>query len=605
MSFLAPLFLLGGLAIAVPIVLHLLRRDVAPEVPFTAVHLLRRAPVERSRQRRLRDLLLLAARIAALLLLAAAFARPYVAGAGLSPLVIVAVDRSFSMGAPGVFEQARARALEALPAAAGRAAVIAFDDRPEVVAPPGAVADARRAIEALAPTAGATRYGRLIARAAELAGGTPARLVVVTDLQRAGWEDADQAAVPETLTVEVVAVDGPRANVSVAGLRLDAGRAVVAVRNAGPSPWRGRVTVSGGREAGADVEVAADSTAEVTIGAGFAGTGSVTAAIEDPEGYPADNRRVADLRPAPAVRILVFAEEGGGREPAFYVTRAIAAGASDLEAEVRQAEGAEPPVLDVSRTAAVAVLATRGMTRDTRMALGEFVTAGGGLLIAAGPDVDPAVVAAVPGLESLQRAKVADHAAALAVTDLRHPIFRPFGVMAANLGQVRFDRAWAVAPDGWTVAAAFTDGTPALLERTVGAGRILLFTSDLDRRWNDFPLHPGFVPFVLEALRFAAGGQFPERSVTVGDTPAGLDPKPGVYDTSDGRRVVVNVDPGEASVTRLGAGDFAAMIETVPVDPGQATAREARQTEAAQGYWQYGLLLMLAALVAESVVGRV
>ena len=81
MSFLYPAFLVGALAIAIPIVLHLLRRDVAPEVPFTAVRLLRRSPVERSRRRRLRDLLLLAARIAALLLLAAAFARPYVAGA--------------------------------------------------------------------------------------------------------------------------------------------------------------------------------------------------------------------------------------------------------------------------------------------------------------------------------------------------------------------------------------------------------------------------------------------------------------------------------------------------------------------------------------------
>ena len=74
MNFLFPAFLLGGLAIAIPIVLHLLRRDVAPEVPFTAVRLLRKSPVERSRRRRLRDLLLLAARVVALLLLAAAFA---------------------------------------------------------------------------------------------------------------------------------------------------------------------------------------------------------------------------------------------------------------------------------------------------------------------------------------------------------------------------------------------------------------------------------------------------------------------------------------------------------------------------------------------------
>ena len=109
MSFLYPAFLIGALAAAIPIVLHLLRRDVAPEVPFTAVRLLRRSPLEQTRRRRLRDLLLLAARVAALMLLAAAFARPYLTAAAAGPaLEIIAVDRSYSMAAPGQFERAQA-----------------------------------------------------------------------------------------------------------------------------------------------------------------------------------------------------------------------------------------------------------------------------------------------------------------------------------------------------------------------------------------------------------------------------------------------------------------------------------------------------------------
>ena len=138
MSFLFPAFLIGGLAMAVPIVLHLLRRDVAPEVPFSAVHLLHKTPIERSKRRRLRDLLLLAARIAALLLLAAAFARPYRAGAAPpSRIAIVAVDRSFSLGAPGAFDRARQLARTAVDeAGSARVAVIAFDERADVSAPP-------------------------------------------------------------------------------------------------------------------------------------------------------------------------------------------------------------------------------------------------------------------------------------------------------------------------------------------------------------------------------------------------------------------------------------------------------------------------------------
>jgi hypothetical protein len=50
--------------------------------------------------------------------------------------------------------------------------------------------------------------------------------------------------------------------------------------------------------------------------------------------------------------------------------------------------------------------------------------------------------------------------------------------------------------------------------------------------------------------------------------------------------------------------EFQAMVERVPLAAGIATEARAQQIEARQSYWQYGLLLMLVALVAESFVGR-
>src|SRR5262249_38272095 len=100
LSFLYPAFLAGALAAAVPILLHLPRRESAPLQAFTAVRFLRREPIERTRRRRLIDLLLLALRVAALVLLAFAFARPYLASGSASggePLTVVALDISFSM----------------------------------------------------------------------------------------------------------------------------------------------------------------------------------------------------------------------------------------------------------------------------------------------------------------------------------------------------------------------------------------------------------------------------------------------------------------------------------------------------------------------------
>ena len=153
MSFLYPAFLVGALAVAIPIVLHLLRRDVAPEVPFTAVRLLHKSPVERAERRRLRDFLLLAARVAALLLLAAAFARPYLQGRDARPLAPRG-DRSLVQHGRrrACSQRALDRAREAVAAAprGERVAVIAFDDRADVLAPPGGAADARAALDGLA-----------------------------------------------------------------------------------------------------------------------------------------------------------------------------------------------------------------------------------------------------------------------------------------------------------------------------------------------------------------------------------------------------------------------------------------------------------------------
>src|SRR4051812_49519744 len=116
--------------------------------------------MERSRRHRLRDLLLLAARVAALLLLAASFARPYRAAApATTRMTVVAVDRSFSMAAPSRMSRARDLARQAIDEARGdRIALVAFDERADVASAPGTAADALAALAAIEPGFGATRY---------------------------------------------------------------------------------------------------------------------------------------------------------------------------------------------------------------------------------------------------------------------------------------------------------------------------------------------------------------------------------------------------------------------------------------------------------------
>src|SRR3954465_15132462 len=76
MSFLSPLLLLLGVAAAVPLLIHLLRRRIGVRIDFPALRYLLRAEQENRRTMRLRNLLLMFVRVAAVLLLSIAAARP-------------------------------------------------------------------------------------------------------------------------------------------------------------------------------------------------------------------------------------------------------------------------------------------------------------------------------------------------------------------------------------------------------------------------------------------------------------------------------------------------------------------------------------------------
>ena len=127
MSFLAPLYALGLLAVAAPIVFHLIRRTPRGDVPFSSLMFLSPTPPRLTRRSRLDDWLLLLLRATALVLLAAAFARPFLRQqATLDPIeaggrrIAVLVDTSASMRRADLWPKARARPRRWSPRAAGR-----------------------------------------------------------------------------------------------------------------------------------------------------------------------------------------------------------------------------------------------------------------------------------------------------------------------------------------------------------------------------------------------------------------------------------------------------------------------------------------------------
>ena len=616
MSFLTPLYLAGAALIALPIVLHLLRRDVAPAVPFTAVSLLRKSPVDRSRTHRLRDLLLLAARVTALLLLAGSFARPYLAGAApTGRTTVVAVDRSFSMADPARFERARALAREAIEQARGdRVALVAFDDRADVVSAAGTAADARAALAAVAPGSGGTRYAAVFDKAAELLmDEAHGRLVVVTDLQRSGFDESP-AMLPERIDLDVRDAGAVTANLSVTNATIDRRQLVATIRNFGP---RARTTdvrfVADDRSLPTrHVTIPAGEAIDVTFDAAAGGATRLTAAVDDLDGYAADNERFAVADTPALPRILIV---GGGpiATGGFYLSRALLAeGENGADFDVRTVTGGAftaMPADQVRQQSVIMLLSTHGVDRGAGETLRAFLARGGGVFIAAGQEVDPSVVSALLDWRPPLAPRDMRNAGVLAATDLRHPVLQPFDAVAANFGQVVFDRAWQLDPgSAWRVVARYTNGGTALAERSADAaratesGRVLLFTSDVDRRWNDFPLNPAFVPFAQEVARYLGARPPSVSAYLVADVPAGMPPRPGLV-TAGNRTVAINVDPRESAVERVTPAEFQKLVTRSSGDSQPRAVRLARQTEGQQNYWRYGLLLMLGALVVEAFVG--
>jgi hypothetical protein len=632
-SFLAPAFLAGAVIAAVPIVLHLLKRDPEQRVKFAAVRLLKNAPVERTEKHRLRELLLLALRVAALGLLATAFARPFFPSGravGGADVTMIALDTSYSLAAPGRFERARQLALQAIDRvpAGGRVGVVTFADEPAVVARPSVDRElARSAIAEAKAGFGSTRYRPALAAASRQLDRGKGRIIIVTDLQEIGWDAGDRAAVPEGATIEIADVGPLPPNLAVVSIRPLSDRVVATIRNTGPArEARARLTVGGRAPVDAAVALGPDQSADVVF-AGAPPSGAATVSVEDPDGVQPDNVRYTVIGGSQRTTVAVVTGTGDAAREAFYVQQALAVSTpgSGAAYQVVPLSGAKVTAMapaELSSHAAVFLLSTRGLERRGRELLAGYARAGGGVFIAAGAEVDGDVIADVLGTGSPLRVSTAVAAKpsprALAPADVRHPVLRPFAATAATLGLVTFQNVARIGGDGCQTLALFTTGEVAFVDCPAGDGRALVFASDLDNRWNDFPLHATFVPFLHEAIRYLSSAALHASEYVVDDAPEGHRSPgiatipsrgsrgPGLADSANAssaaRTIAVNVDVRESDPARLSAADFQSAVTRLK-DIGASEAKtEAYEQEDRQHLWRYALGLMALLMAVEGLL---
>ncbi len=538
MSFLSPWYLLGALAAAVPVWVHLIRHERATPLPFASLMFFRRIPQRVVSRRRLRYLLLLAARCLLVLLLALAFARPFFPRAeppaALAPrarLFLLLVDRSLSMqyGDRAARAAAAARQIVSRMTAADEAQVVAFDADARVLNPPtrDRVTLLGLVETDLRPNALPTNYAAALRTLEKLAQAakTPVAAFLISDFQKSGWTAGSGAPrLPAGAALELISVDdAARPNWAVSEVRVT--RDVF--QNRYPRRFQVRVngfhtpamekelalTINGREVERRKVQIPASGAATVVLEGFELAPGPSRGALRllPADELPQDDTRYFTLVRREPYRILYLSGGESNRE-LLYLREALAAGEDPAFVLESRAPG-DPGAESLRSYAAVILSNLRALPGRLPARLKEYVEEGGGVLCILGDRSDwPALARAAAGLlpaSSAEKVYVRrEREQFVTLGDFRrdHFLFQPFSERAAGgLLAARFFGYFRLTTPDAAVLARFSTGEPALAEKATQRGRVLLLASSLDNVWSDFPLHAGFVPFVTQAVRYLAG----------------------------------------------------------------------------------------------------
>jgi Aerotolerance regulator N-terminal/von Willebrand factor type A domain len=532
MGFLAPFFLAGLAAIAVPVLIHLINRERKEVIAFPSLMFLQKIPYKSVRRQKLRHLLLLALRCLAIFIVVSAFARPFfqrtsppTLATGGAREVVVLLDRSYSMGYADRWTRAQddVRRVAASLGPSDRATIVTFAHDPRVITEP--TADRARLDAAVRNTtlsAEDTRFAPALKLAERILRGSNLsrkEVVIVSDFQKIGWTRPEEVSFPTgtKVTVQDVGV-GATADVAVSrvttSLEGNDERPVstVAARltNTGTAPRTLKATLElGGRAVETkSVTVPARGATQVSFSRQPVPLGESRGMVRlEHDALPQNDDYRFMISPTEALSVLLVEPSNQRANAPVYLTRALSLG--------------ERPTVRVD-TKSIANVSSSDLVGRSLVVLADvplpdnkfgsdlraFVRDGGGLLYA------PGTSEGAPSAEWLQVLparvgqvvdRTSDAGGTLAWVEYSHPVFELFDApRSGDFSTARFLRYRQLttrADSG--VIGRFDDGAPALVERTVGTGRAMLWSSTLDTYWTDLPLQALWVPLAHQLVRHA------------------------------------------------------------------------------------------------------
>lgn len=688
-SLLFPGMLLGAALVALPIVAHLMHRRARRRVVFPSVDLLVSAAASRSSLFRLRRWWLLLLRCLAVIAVVLAFTQPVWQSAraqkagGQSAAVVFLIDQSAStgqlLGGIPAMQSMRAeveKVIDTLTPGEDRANIVYATARPYAAFPSmTANTDALRAeLSELAPTYERADLSGALALASRLlldhAG--PKHLVIATDLQASNWDDAlkqtsSERSLPAGTRITLLAPQ----HVPPTNLSLHAPAAHPRTpRTHDPVNLTVAVTNHSDRVRSATVQLSIDGqptdSQSLTMEPRQQREVAFTATLDRPGEHrvvfslPADGLAMDDtsylvVRCVDHTPVTVITDDDTDTPgtAGYYLLRALAPHGDDRDRyEVTKLHSAQTPWPPLDNAQAVFVGEVGMLSDDQLTALHQYMQRGGGVVFFCGagpvPDNLTALDALVPGgmlpwkpaaprvMENVDQPLTITHG------DWRSTLLSQFDESAQiTLSRVPIRYAWTggIIDERARTLLSYSDGTPALVSRSVGDGMLVLANVSAESNHSDLGRHGLFVA-LMQGLAEAVGpsptqttpntvGQAVHLMSNVPVTPNGPQPKvyqpdgrtpadatvsldntvasivihtpalPGFYTAQQSETVLdttaVNTDPRESDLRRVTADKLIAALQ--PRTPGPPTQNtNAGQSLDLRGHDLWGWMLLTAML---------
>ena len=657
MGLFAPWFLAGLAALAVPIYVHLLRRHTTTPRPFSSLMFFERRTQSSIKHRRLRYLLLFSLRTLLLLLLILAFANPFInrtaANINSEKMLLLVIDDSFSMRAGTRLADARQQALSVLDSRrpADRAQVMGLGSQIQVLSQPSQDSSAlRAAIENLKAGDSRADYGQLARAVRSLAETvhTPIELHFFSDLQKSAMPASfSELALPASVSLvlhPVVKDSVPNwtiESVNAPGQVWDPKKTHVQVVVAGfdtPAATRTvSLVVNGKTAATKTVDVPANGRGSVEFDSldvpyGFT---RCEVRIDSADSFSADDVSLFAVERSDPRRALFVSDAADSRSPLYFRSALASAAEAAFTLDVVSAgQAAESPL---SKYAFVVLSDLISVPASFESELLRYVQAGGSVWILEGASAAHTTRVPVFGgnvLDSRYYSRTDQRFLNVGEIDPSYPSVEK----ADKWSGVKFYFAVRVDPGTARVVVRLTDQMPLLLEKKIGEGTVLLFTSGLDNITNDFPLHPVFIPFVEQTALYLSGTErrsgartvdsflelrsSKEQSVGVevidpdGNRPLSLKEassaqtyqlsRAGFYQLklANGRQDVIGVNPDrrESNLAVLPEETLSLWRGNSGTGAQQPAGQPGQEQSQPSSLWWYIMFLVLAAAVAESLL---